>query len=187
MADLLTDVCHDVNVEPRLQLLSGETFTTRSTATEDNSRLDIAASGFWGGRFERAFFDITLLNPFAPSNHTPQMTTCYRRHEREKRRKYDQRIQEVEHASFVPLVMFCTGGADPCATMFLRRLAALSTERHHSNYSIVMELLQIHLSFALLRSSIMCLCSSRSAARHPRRIDLGVANLAMTEGQVRRG
>ena len=120
MADLLTDVCHDVNVEPRLQLLSGETFTTHSTATEDNSRPDIAASGFWGGRFQRAFFDIRLLNPFAPSNWTPQMTTCYRRHECEKRRKYDQRIREVEHASFVPLVMSCTGGAGPCATMFLQ-------------------------------------------------------------------
>ena len=187
LADLLTDVCHDVNVEPRLQPLSGETFTTRSTATEDNSRLDIAASGFWGGRFERAFFDVRGFNPFAPSNRTPQTTTCYQRHEREKRRKYDQRVPEVEHASFVPLVMSCTGGAGPCATVFLRRLAALSTERHHSNYSTVMELLRVRLSFALLRSSIMCLRSSRSSARHPRRIDLGAADLPMIEGQVGRG
>ena len=49
VADLLTDVCHDVNVQPHLQPLSGETFTTCSTATEDNSCLDIAASGFREG------------------------------------------------------------------------------------------------------------------------------------------
>ena len=61
MADLLTDVCHDVNVEPHLQPLSGETLAIRSTATKDNSRLDIAASGFWGGRFERAFFNIRVI------------------------------------------------------------------------------------------------------------------------------
>ena len=61
MADLLTDVCHDVNVEPRLQPLSGQTFATRSTAIEDNSRLDIAASGFWGGRFKRAFSDVRVI------------------------------------------------------------------------------------------------------------------------------
>ena len=186
MAHLLTEVCHDVNVEPRLQPLSGETFTARSTATEDNSRLDIAASGFWGGRFERAFFDVRVINPFAPSNRTPQMTSCYRRHEREKRRKYDQRIREVEHASFVPLVMSCTGGAGPSATVFLRRLAALSSEKNHTNYSTVIELLRVRLSFALLRSSIMCLRSGRSSARHPKRLELGVADLAMTEGQIGR-
>ena len=186
MAHLLTEVCHDVNVEPRLQPLSGETFTTRSTATEDNSRLDIAASGFWGGRFERAFFDVRVINPFAPSNRTPQMTSCYRRHEREKRRKYDQRVREVEHASFVPLVMSCTGGAGPSATVFLRRLAALSSEKNHTNYSTVIELLRVRLSFALLRSSIICLRSGRSSARHPKRLELGAADLAMTEGQIGR-
>ena len=187
MANLLTDVCHDVCVEPRLQPLSGETFATCSTSTEDDSRLDIAASGLWGGRFERAFFDVRVFNPFAPSNRTPQMTSCYRRHEREKRRKYEQRVREVEHASFVPLVLSCTGGAGPSATVFLKRLAAMLTEKHHSNYSMVIELLRVRLSFALLRSSITCLRSSRSSARHPRRIDLGVADLAMSEGQIRWG
>ena len=187
LADLLTDVCHGVTIEPQLQRFSGETFTTRSTGTEDNSRLDIAARGFWGGRFERALFDVRVFNPLAPSNRTPQITTCYRNHEREKRRKYDQRVWEVEHASFVPLVMSCTGGAGPCASVFLRRLAALSTEKHHSKYSTVMELLRVRISFALLRSSIMCLRSSRSSIRHPRRIDLGAADLAMTEGQVELG
>lgn len=65
MADVLTDVYNDINVEPCLQPLSGETFTTHSTATEDHSRLDIAASGFWGGKFEKAFFvrSTHTLNP----------------------------------------------------------------------------------------------------------------------------
>ena len=187
MADLLTDVCHDVTIEPHLQCLSGETFTTCSTGTEDNSRLDIAACGFWGGSFERALFDVRVFNPLAPSNWTPQMNTCYRNRKHEKRRKYEQRVREVEHASFVPLVMSCTGGAGPWPTVFLRRLAALLTEKHHSNYSTVMELLRVRISFALLRSSIMCLRSSRSSTRHPRRIDVGAADLAVTEGRVEQG
>ena len=99
-ANLLTEVCHDVCVEPRLQPLTGETLSTRSATTEDNARLDVAASGFWGGRFERAFFDVRVFNPYAPSNKTLPTATCYRRHEREKRRKYEERIREVEHASF---------------------------------------------------------------------------------------
>ena len=50
MANLLTKVCHDVCVEPHLQPLSGETMSTCSASTEDNARLDVAASGFWGGK-----------------------------------------------------------------------------------------------------------------------------------------
>ena len=62
-ASLLTKVCHDVCIEPRLQALLGETLSTRSATTEDNARLDVAASGFWGGRFGRAFFDVRILTP----------------------------------------------------------------------------------------------------------------------------
>ena len=185
-ASLLTEVCHDVCIEPRLQPLSGETLSTRNATTEDNARLDVAASGFWGGRFERAFFDVRVFNPYAPSNRTLQTATCYRRHEREKRRKYEERIREVEHASFVPLVLSCTGGAGPCATNFLQRLAALQAEKHHSTYSMVMELLRCRLSFALLRSAITCLRSARSSFHRPGRIDMSAVDLAMSEGRVER-
>ena len=62
-ASLLTEVCHDVCIEPRLQALSGETMSTHSATTEDNARLDVAASGFWEGRFKRALFDVRVLTP----------------------------------------------------------------------------------------------------------------------------
>ena len=72
MAGLLTDVCHNVCIEPRLQPLSSET-TTRSTTTEGNSRLGFTASCLCGGRFERALFNVKVLNPFAHSTQTPQI------------------------------------------------------------------------------------------------------------------
>ena len=92
LANLLTEVCHDVSVEPHLQPLSGESFPLLSASTEENARLDVAASGFWGGRFERAFFDVRIFNPYAPSNQTPQIASSYRRHENEKRRVYERRV-----------------------------------------------------------------------------------------------
>ena len=104
LAKLLTEVCHDVCIEPHLQPLSSESFTARSVITGDSARLDVAASGFWGGRFERTFFDVRVFNPHAPSNRSLQLATTYRRHEREKRLHYEQRVLEVEHASFVPFV-----------------------------------------------------------------------------------
>ena len=104
-ATLLTEVCHDVCIEPGLQPVSNETLTGASANRQDGARLDIAASGFWGGTFERTFFDVRVFNPHAPSNRHTQLRSCYRKHEQMKKRAYEQRIREVEHASFTPLVM----------------------------------------------------------------------------------
>ena len=103
LSDLLKEVCHDVSLEPSLQPLTGERLSYRSACTDDEARLDVAASGFFGGRFERTFLDIRVFNAFATSNQG-RLSSVYRRHEQEKRRKYGQRVQEVEHASFVPIV-----------------------------------------------------------------------------------
>ena len=57
-ASLLGEVAHDVQVEPHLRPLTGETFRHRSTISDDGARLDVAASGVCGRRFERALLDI---------------------------------------------------------------------------------------------------------------------------------
>ena len=44
-AEVLEEICKDVVVEPLLTPLSGERFNLRSTNTEDNARLDVAARG----------------------------------------------------------------------------------------------------------------------------------------------
>ena len=59
-ADLITEVCWDVAVEPLLAPLSGERFTAASTNTAPDARADIRARGFWS-HAESAFFDIRVL------------------------------------------------------------------------------------------------------------------------------
>ena len=39
----MDDVCYDVEMEPRLQPLQGESFDSQTTITEDQVRLDIKA------------------------------------------------------------------------------------------------------------------------------------------------
>ena len=68
LAGTMREVCHDVLTEPSLQPLSGECFSSRSTFCVDDARLDIAACCFYGGRFERVFFDVRPFNPHASSN-----------------------------------------------------------------------------------------------------------------------
>ena len=51
-ANLLSVVCHGVSTEPHLQPVDGEVLRGASANNSDGARLDITASGFWGGRFE---------------------------------------------------------------------------------------------------------------------------------------
>ena len=46
-ANLLTEVCKDVRVEPQLQPLSGEKFFEKISNNSDQARVDISARGFW--------------------------------------------------------------------------------------------------------------------------------------------
>ena len=78
--NLMSEVSHDVCIEPTLQPVTSELLHGASAITDDGARLDIATSGFWGGCFERAFFDVRIFNPHAPSNHQP-ISTYYRKHE----------------------------------------------------------------------------------------------------------
>ena len=64
-ACLLLEVCHDVGVEPALQLLSGKTLSGATANTEDEACLvEISEKGFWGSRNGRAFFDVCIFNPY---------------------------------------------------------------------------------------------------------------------------
>ena len=125
-AQLLSETCPNVSIEPDLQPLTGETLTYLTSNAEDGARLDIRAEGFWGDRQQSAFFDIRVFNPLAPSNCRRTLASFYRRHEREKRRSYDQRVREIEHGTFTPLVFSAAGGMGNAATIMFRRLASLS-------------------------------------------------------------
>ena len=54
-ATLLTEVCNDVCEEPDLQPVSVHQLNGASANRQDGARLDIAANGLWGGRFEKAY------------------------------------------------------------------------------------------------------------------------------------
>ena len=166
-ANLLSEVCHDVRIEPDLQPLTGETLAASSAITDDGARLDIAANGVWGGRFERTFMDVRVFNPLAPSNSQSTLAACYRKHERAKKRSYEQRVRDTEHATFTPLVLSATGGMGREAATFYRRLASLLAVKWDQPYSSTMSWLRCRITFSLLRSAIQCLRGARSRVGHP--------------------
>ena len=161
-----------------MQPLTGETLALRSANSEDGARLDIRARGFWN-RSQDAFFDVRVFYPNAPSNRS----YAYRKHELLKKREYGhQRVRDVERGVFTHIVFTTTGGMGREAATFYKRLADMISGKQQKPYSTVMGWLRCRLSFATLRSAIMCVRGSRSSRHRPIRVpDI---TLATAEGRV---
>ena len=160
-ASLLSEVAHDVAIEPELQLLSGEDFPLRSANTEDHARLNVAARGLWGSRFERKMIDVCVFNPFLSSNRNLTLPSAYGKHEQEKRRSCEQRVLEVEHSSFVPVVFSTTGSQGKTAAAFYPMIAGNLSEKRCEPFSVTMAYVRTRLSFGLIRSAIASLRGNR--------------------------
>ena len=76
VASLLKETCHGVATKPSLQPVTSETL--------GGARLDTVAYCFWVSSFKRAFFDIRVFNPLAPSNRRYLLAATYRNHEKEE-------------------------------------------------------------------------------------------------------
>ena len=81
------------------------------------NQMDICARGFWSTG-QDAFFDVRLFYPNASINHSMTITAAYRKHESTKKSEYAQRVREVEHGVFTPLVLSATGGMGREAVTF---------------------------------------------------------------------
>ena len=165
-ANLFTEVCHDVETEPKLQVINGERVSFRTANMEDGAQLDVKACGFWGNSMQCAFSDVRVFHPNAQSNQLSNLTAIYSKHEAEKKRVYGQRVREVEQASFTPLVFSSAGGMGREAAVVYKRITSLISSKRNCHYSHTIAWIRCRLSFALLRSSIICIRGARSHLRH---------------------
>ena len=170
LARCVKEVHHDVEVEPQLQPLTGETFRHRSANTEPDARADIRVRGFWTDS-RNAFFDTRVFYPNAPSYRSKSLPSLYRRFEGDKKREYGERVREIEHGSFTPLVFSSCGGMGSEAKVAIKKLAAALAAKRGEPYSGVMSWLRCCLSFILARSALRCVRGSRSICRRVAWVD----------------
>ena len=117
-------VCSDVEIEPVIQDISGEHLNRGSNKVQD-ARLDIHARGFWE-RHRSAFFDVRVCHPNAVSYRDIEQQQIYRIHENEiEKRLYSERVLDIEHGTFTPLVFTTTGGMGKECLKYRIRLAQL--------------------------------------------------------------
>lgn len=103
-AEMLNIVCHDVDIEPVLQDVTGETLPNSTNKAPDAR---VHARGFWA-RQSFVFLDVRVYHPSADSYKDLSPEQIYRQHENEKKRMYAKRVIEVEQGTFTPLVYTTT-------------------------------------------------------------------------------
>ena len=74
-----------------------------------------------------------------------------------KKRCYEDRIREVKHSSYTPLIFSATGGMAHGASTFYKCLVSLLSEKWTGLYAAILGWICCCLSFSLLRSAIRCL------------------------------
>ena len=122
-AELLKSVCNDVEIEPVLQDITSEELS-KAANKAPNARLDIHAKWFWKKQ-RSAFFDIRVCYPNAQTYKDLELSKIYEMHEEEKKRKHTERVNEIEHGTFTPLIFTTTGGMSKECKTFHTRLAQL--------------------------------------------------------------
>ncbi|KAG0729843.1 hypothetical protein GWK47_003384 [Chionoecetes opilio] len=122
--------------------------------------------------------DIRIFDPMAACHRGISLEAAHQRNEQDKIRSYGDRIRNVDHGSFTPLVFTTSGEMGPKVKCFYSRLADVMAEKKHQPRSHVVAWMRCRLSFSLLRSALLCLRVTRYSA--PTTIDLDGLNYQAT-------
>ena len=102
--------------------------------------------------------------PLPTSHHPPALHAA---DTKERRRAYEQRILQVKHGTFTPLILSTSGGWRPSATVAFKRLAGLIATKLGQPHSTALRLIRCKIGFSLMQSRIMCLCGPRPSFHAP--------------------
>lgn len=162
-AELLEEICNDVTTEPILTPLSGENLASH-VSKEEEARCDVSARGLWA-RGQKTYVDIMVTNPLAKSNKNRQIKAVYKTCEKRKKNKYNQRVLEVENATFSPLIFSCFGGQGVECSMFFKKVNEKLAEKRSERESDCMAFIRTKLNFSIIRSMLLCIRGSKGVPK----------------------
>ena len=157
-ASILQEVCKDVRIEP--ELLPIGDIPVDCTNKADKARLDVSAVGIFGP-MERTFLDVRVTHANCDTYRDKKMSKIYEEHEKEKKKSYNQRVVEVEKASFTPLIFTTSGGMAPECTRYHKKVAQLISRKTKEDYSKVMNHLRTRIRFTILKSTLLAVRGER--------------------------
>ena len=162
-ASLMREVCHNVQTEPELLPIDREEHSESGTVAE-RARLDVAGVGVWGA-YEKTFLDIRIMHPNSPSYVNKPVDDVYELHEKQKKRKYNERVLQIEKGSFTPIVGSTSGGWGKEARRHHQRIATLIALKRNEEYADVMNYIRTRLRFSVLKSILTAVRGVRGKSR----------------------
>ena len=90
-------------IEPKLTPLTGKELDSRTANTANEARIDIRARGVWI-RGQQAVLDVRVCDPNACRYLNKSLQQCHIMNEQLKRKAYNERVLQIKHGTFTPLV-----------------------------------------------------------------------------------
>ena len=176
-------VFRDVEVEPKLQPLSGERMRHKTANVSDDARSDVRVGGFWGNS-QSAFFEFRVFYPHAQSYADKKLDAVYHSIVQSRKRQYEERINVVDSGCFTPMVMASTGGMAAEMSKALKHLAQEQSSKLGEAYSVSISVLRCKFAFCMARCALRCLRGSRAVRSGPSSDDGSV--LIAAEARINR-
>ena len=121
-----------------------------------------------------------VFNPFAPSHTQTSLQKAFEDIEKTKKRHYNQRVIQVEHGTFTPLVFTPYGGAGREAEHFLKSIAEQLAVKQGVHTSVMTNWVRTKLSFELVRAALLCVRGTRVPSYKPVIADINDVELVQT-------
>ena len=133
--------------------------SSKTANTTNDARFDIRALE------DLTFLDLRVFDSNASRYLNKSVRQCHVMNEQEKKRAYNERVLQIEHGTFTPLVFSIYGSMGRECHTFFSRLSDLLSDKRDLPKSINMNWIRAKICFALLKSSLLCLVGSRTVCR----------------------
>ena len=108
-------------------------------------------------------FNVRVYNPMAKTYANSSIVESHRQNENDKKRQYNDRILQIEHGSFTPLVFSCLGGMSKECSMFYKRLSEQIAEKRKCDLASTYSFIKAKLNFSLIRTAVLCIRGTRDS------------------------
>ena len=139
-------------------------------ATQDcklGRSLDMRVSGFWGSIHKSAFFDMRVFNPYALSkSQTLPSSSVQKAWDGEAKILWTKNTWS--RAQFIyPSCVLSSGGHGYSSQCVLQETGIYASGEASANVRKDHRVAAVHLSFSLMRSTLMCIQGARSTWKRP--------------------
>ena len=150
----------DVDVEPQLLPVTGETFKYRRVNTSTEARVDIKPRGFWV-RGQQAFFDMKVFDPNTNHFFNKAVPQCYIQNKKKKETTIQRKSFRNRPWNFYlppPCLVFMiyAGKRRECSTFYNRLAKKIGWQKNENHINQLSEIgSEENIYFVILKSVLL--------------------------------